>query len=49
MTLAGEVHTVAENLLKQYAVEIEPCVLSEQTKKELETGQLSNNTVKPRI
>jgi len=28
---------------------VAPCVLGEQKKKKLETGQLSNNTVKPRI
>jgi hypothetical protein len=49
IALAGEAHTVAETLLKQHAVEMTTCVLGEQTKKKLETGQLSNNTVKPRI
>jgi hypothetical protein len=46
MALAGEAHTVAETLLKQPAVERTPCVIGEQTKKKLETGQLSNYTVK---
>jgi len=46
MVLAGEAHTVAETLLKQYAVEMTPCVIGEPKKKKLETGQLSNNAVK---
>jgi len=49
IALAGEAHTVAETLLKQCAVQMAPCVHGEQTKKKLETGHLSNNTVKPRI
>lgn len=49
IALAGGAHTVAETLRKQYAVEMAPCVLGEQTKKKLETGQLFNNTVKPHI
>lgn len=48
IALAGEAHTVAETLLKQFAVEMAPCVLGERKKKKLESGQLSNNTVKPR-
>lgn len=49
IVLAGAAHTDAETLLKQYAVEMEPGVLGEQMKKKIETGQLSNNTVKTRI
>lgn len=42
IALAGEAHTVAETLLKKSAVEVAPCVLGEETRKKLETGQLSN-------
>jgi hypothetical protein len=48
--LVGEAHTVAETLIKPYALEKTTCVLGEQSKNKLETIQLSsNNTVKSRV
>jgi hypothetical protein len=49
IALAGEVHTVAETIIKPCAVEMATSVLSKQSKKTLQTVQLSNNTVKRRI
>jgi hypothetical protein len=49
IALRGEAHTVAETLIKPCAVEMETCELSEKSKKELKTVQLSNNTVKHHI
>jgi hypothetical protein len=33
--LAGEVHTIAETLIKPCAIEMAPCVLGQQSKKKL--------------
>jgi hypothetical protein len=46
IALAGEAHTVPETLIKLCAVEVTTCVLGEQSKKKLETVQLSSITVK---
>jgi hypothetical protein len=48
IALAGEAHTFAETLIKLCAVEM-ASVLGEQSKKKLDTVQLSNNAVKRRI
>jgi len=47
--LAEEAHTVVETQIKSRAVEMTNCVLGEQSKKKLETFQLSNNTIKHHI
>jgi hypothetical protein len=49
IAFAGETHTIAETLIKSCSIEMAACVLGEQSKKKLETVQLSNNTVKRRI
>lgn len=43
---AGEAHTVLKSLIKPLAVEMVTRTLGEESKKKLETVQLSNNTVK---
>jgi len=35
--LAGQAHTVRENLIKRYAVEMTTCVLGEESKEKLGT------------
>jgi hypothetical protein len=47
--LAAEARTVAETLVKLCALEMATCVLGEESRKKLDTVQLSNNAVKRRI
>jgi hypothetical protein len=49
IALEGEAHSSAETRNKPCAIEMATCVLGEQSKKKLETVQLSNNTVKYHI
>lgn len=46
---AGEVHTMAENLIKPCVLDITKCMLDEKSAKHLSTVPLSNDTVSRRI
>ncbi|GBP32610.1 Zinc finger BED domain-containing protein 5 [Eumeta japonica] len=46
---AGEVHTIAENLIKSCVLDITKCMLDEKSAKHLSTVPLSNDTVSRRI
>ncbi|GBP24763.1 Zinc finger BED domain-containing protein 5 [Eumeta japonica] len=46
---AGEAHTIAENLIKPYVLDITKCMLDEKSAKHLSTVPLSNDTVSRRI
>ncbi|XP_023311639.1 zinc finger BED domain-containing protein 5-like [Anoplophora glabripennis] len=47
--MAGEAHTIGENLIKPCAVEMVKCMLDEKAAKELSKIPLSNDTVSRRI
>jgi hypothetical protein len=49
IAMAGEAHTIAENLIKPCAVEMVKCMLDEKAAKELLKIPLSNDTVARRI
>jgi hypothetical protein len=49
IVIREEAHTAAETLIKPRGVEMETCELGEESKKKLQTVQLSNNTVKHHI
>ncbi|GBP30175.1 Zinc finger BED domain-containing protein 5 [Eumeta japonica] len=42
---AGEAHTIADNLIKLYVLDITKCILDEKSAKHLSTVPLSNDTV----
>jgi hypothetical protein len=43
VALAGEAHTIAETLIKTRAVEMAPCVLGEQSKKNVKLASYLTN------